>query len=704
MFNELNAAQLEAVTYPNGNLLVLAGAGSGKTRVLVNRVAWLLANGTNLDEIFAVTFTNKAAREMIARLENILNRRLQHLWIGTFHGLANRFLRQHYDRANLDANFQIIDSDDQLRLLKRIHRTLNLDPEKWLPKQSQNYINHQKENGIRVNELEITSAQDETFREIYRAYEEVCRNGSLVDFAELLLKTHELLTNDVELGRFYQQKFRHVLVDEFQDTNDMQYRFIRNLATQNLMVVGDDDQSIYGWRGADSNNLKRLTKDFKQVKVLRLEQNYRSTKNILAAANAVISHNHNRLGKELWTDAEAGELLTVHRAINEIDEGNFIAVTIKKLLTQQVPLGDIAILYRSNAQSRILEEQLLRHQINYRVYGGMRFFERSEIKDILAYLRLILNVNDDAAFERVINLPSRGLGEALLNQVRVKSREDQISLSEAMKSLACNRAGYLEFAEIIKDLNTQVDQLLLADLVAYLINRTKLLEYYSKPQLMDSLQNRKENLDELITAAQQFVETQETQDGRTVLQNFLASISLESDRVETEEGGEFVKMMTLHAAKGLEFPVVFITGLEEGLFPHAMSIRDGDIEEERRLCYVGITRAKRKLYLVNASTRQNRGVIGINRVSRFLEEIPSDLIEQNHLFSKGPKVYLQENLESDDLGNEEWKPNQKVCHLHFGEGTIVAVEGSGEFRLLKIRFNKYGEKLLSPKYAKLKKL
>ncbi len=701
MFSELNASQLEAVTYPRNYLLVLAGAGSGKTRVLVNRIAWLLENGVNLDEIFAVTFTNKAAREMISRLETILNKRFQNLWVGTFHGLANRFLRQHYDRANLDANFQIIDADDQLRLLKRIHRTLNLDTEKWLPKQSQNYINHQKENGVRANEVEIISSQDETLREVYRAYEEVCRTGSLVDFSELLFKTHELLSCDSELCDFYRKKFRHVLVDEFQDTNDMQYRFIRNLAVQGLMVVGDDDQSIYGWRGADSNNLKRLTKDFKQMKVIRLEQNYRSTKNILAAANAVISYNRNRLGKKLWTEAETGELLTVYRAFNEIDEGNFIASTIKKLLDKQVSLGDIAILYRSNAQSRVLEEQLLRHQISYRVYGGMRFFERSEIKDVLAYLRLVLNPNDDSAFERVINLPNRGLGEALLNQVRIKSREDNISLWKAMDELATNRSGYIEFVEIVKDLGNRVDQLLLADLVAYLITRTKLLEYYSKPQLMDSLQNRKENLDELINAAQQFMETQDLHDSKEILRNFLASISLESDRKENEEVGDFVRMMTLHAAKGLEFPVVFIAGLEEGLFPHAMSIRDGDVEEERRLCYVGITRAQRKLFLITANTRQNRGVIGTNKVSRFLEEIPSDLVEGGS-FINVKTNFLESSLEEGI--DDEWKLQQRVRHLHFGDGTIISIEGSGEFRLLKIRFTKYGEKLLSPKYAKLERL
>ncbi len=714
--NELNIVQKEAVAFSGNNLLVLAGAGSGKTRVLVYRIAWLLSQGVDLNSILAVTFTNKAAYEMKARLETMLERPLHAMWIGTFHGLANRLLRIHWQEAGFSESFQIIDAEDQARLIKRIHKTLGLDPDKWQVKQLQSYINQKKEQGVRASAIKASNFLEETLVKVYYFYEDLCKRGSLVDFAELLLSSYELWQKHPSLHQQYQNKFRYLLVDEFQDTSTMQYAWVKALygLGASLTAVGDDDQSIYSWRGANSRNMQRLKSDYNELKVIKLEQNYRSTANILEAANAVIDNNDKRLGKKLWTDAKGGEPIAIYAAFNEIDEARYLVNRIKDWFNQGNNLDEVAILYRSNAQSRVLEEQLLQADIAYRIYGGIRFFERSEIKDVIAYLRLLINREDDASFERVVNLPVRGVGEVALDAIREYARANGLSLWASVVAMreAKQLSGRVDnalggFLNLIGDLALQVVNLSLDDLIGLVIEAVGLLAHYVKPQYAEYKQSKLENLDELITAAKQFVNLIAEVDNKQVLLDFLTHVSLESGERSSGNDARGVNLMTLHAAKGLEFKLVFLCGMEEGLFPHMMSMKDkDDLEEERRLCYVGMTRAREKLYLSYAESRQIRGVSSFCRPSRFLREIPSNLISGDTIVKQSfptSSSSFDNNFGVDD-NFAEFSLGQNVFHSEFGEGVILGFEGQGEYMLVKVKFKHYGSKLLSLKYAGLKKI
>lgn len=709
MLANLNASQLQAVTCSQGNLLVLAGAGSGKTRVLVNRIAWLIQNGIAATNILAVTFTNKAAAEMRNRLEQMLELPLGRMWVGTFHGLAHRLLRLHWQEAGLSQVFQIIDSEDQLRLLKRIHKAFNLDQEKWPVKKSQAFINNNKEKGVRSSKMQIGNLEDMTLLKIYQAYQEACASSSLVDFAELLLRSYELLQNQLQLRRHYQELFKHILVDEFQDTNAIQYAWIKilSLPESSLTVVGDDDQSIYGWRGADSNNMQRLSSDYSNVNIIRLEQNYRSTSTILNAANAVISRNNNRLGKNLWTERHGGEPITVYAAFNEIDEARYMINKIKYWIDHGNSPNEIAVLYRSNAQSRVIEEQLLYAGIIYRIYGGLKFFERAEIKDVLAYLRFIANQNDDTAFERIINLPTRGIGEATLILLRNYAQLQNCSLWQAIQvmqrsqQLPARSARNLDdFIKLIHNCIEQITKLELTELIRFIINITNLRSHYDKDP-RERRQSRLENLDELITAAGQFVITIAELDRSLALNAFLAHVALEAGE-QTGDADKGVQLMTLHAAKGLEFPIVFLCGMEDGLFPHIMSMgTKEELEEERRLCYVGMTRAMQKLYLLYAESRQLHGSTNFRRQSRFLKEIPQELVISDAVLNDVKlAVRPDTDIQFDDTVCE-FKLGQRVRHQIFGEGLIVGFEGQGESMLIQIKFKREGTKWLSPQYAKI---
>lgn len=706
---DLNSVQSQAVTYSGGSLLVLAGAGSGKTRVLVHRIAWLLSQGVGLHNILAVTFTNKAATEMRKRLEQMLQMSVTPLWVGTFHGLSHRLLRLHWQEAGLGQSFQIIDADDQLRLLKGIHKAMSLDPERWQAKQSQEFINSNKEKGVRAQKFISGNPVEDTLGKVYCAYEEACNRSDLVDFAELLLRSCELWQKNEQVRELYQKRFWHILVDEFQDTNALQYAWIKLLSspTSNLTAVGDDDQSIYSWRGADSGNMQRLSRDYINVNTIRLEQNYRSTSTILIAANAVIANNTNRLGKNLWTESGNGEPITVYTAFNEIDEARYI---VDKIKSSNKALNEIAILYRSNAQSRVIEEQLLRGGISYRVYGGVRFFERAEIKDVLAYLRLLTNRSDDAAFERVVNLPARGIGEAALNLLRNHAKSHHYSLWQAMQTMAATSQlptrlvnACSGFIKLIEEGAKSITALDLADLIQQVINLTNLRAHYMKSQHAEYQQSRLENLDELITAAKQFSTFIVGYDRASLLQEFLSHITLESGEYIDNNDNNCVKLMTLHAAKGLEFPLVFLCGLEEGLFPHVMSMRTPDgLEEERRLCYVGMTRAMQKLYLLHAESRQLRGSTTLRFPSRFLREVPAELIKSDTLLNSVKPALFARASQAPLDDSPAFRLGQEVLHEYFGEGVIVGFDGDGEYMSVRVKFRKYGDKLLSPQYIRVK--
>lgn len=705
---DLNPIQKEAVTFSSGNLLVLAGAGSGKTRVLVYRIAWLLSQGVDLKNILAVTFTNKAAREMCNRLEQMLQISLSSMWVGTFHGLSHRILRLHWQEAGLKEHFQVLDAEDQVRLLKRIHKTLDLDQEKWPVRNSQSFINNNKEQGARATSLKSHNPNVVILTNVYRIYEETCERNGLVDFTELLLRTCELWRGKQQLKEYYQKKFSHILVDEFQDTNSLQYTWVKLLfsCSSNLTIVGDDDQSIYSWRGADSNNMRRFTKDYPNVHTIRLEQNYRSTANILGAANAVIANNNGRLGKKLWTKCDEGEPVVIYSAYNEVDEARYLTDKIRSWVKQDNSFNDVAVLYRANAQSRVIEEQLLSANLPYRVYGGVRFFERSEIKDVLAYLRLLVNHNDDAAFGRVVNLPARGIGEATLKLLHNYTRSHGCSLWDAVQAMVTTGqipsrpANALNnFVRLINEGKAQISKLDLASLINFIINITELHSHYAKPQYDEYRQSRLENLEELVTAATQF--SISSVDNRQILQDFLSHVVLESGE-HTDDSSSCVKLMTLHAAKGLEFPIVFLCGLEEGLFPHAMSMGDQeDLEEERRLCYVGMTRAMRKLYLLYTTFRQSQRVSSFRSPSRFLREVPSKFVVKDTLVNKVSHTTLgvMPKIENKVRG---FYIGQQVYNKSFGEGVIIGFEGQDELTLVQIKFKKFGIKLLSLQYASLK--
>lgn len=728
LLNHLNDRQREAVSAPPGHFLILAGAGSGKTRVLTHRIAWLLTvEHVSPHSILAVTFTNKAAAEMRGRIEELIGSSASGMWVGTFHSLAHRLLRLHWQEAGLKQNFQILDSDDQLRMIRRIIVAMNLDEKQWVPKQVQGFINGKKDDGLRPRDLEqrpqdFTNA---TLVKIYQAYETACEQSGLVDFAELLLRAHELWQKAPEVLAHYQRRFSHILVDEFQDTNKIQYAWLRMIAgpTGYMMIVGDDDQSIYGWRGAKIENIQRFSNDFANTTTIRLEQNYRSTGQILAAANALIANNGGRLGKNLWTDGKQGDPISLYAGFNDYDEARFIAERIKNWIDYGGKRSEIAILYRSNAQSRVLEEVLIQSNIPYRIYGGLRFFDRQEIRDALAYLRLLANRDDDPAFERVVNTPTRGIGETTIAQLRQFAREQQCSLWQAAhnminQKLLSSRAGTAlnAFLTLI-DAMAQVTNLLpLGETTEHVIQVSGLLAHYQQER-GEKAQARIENLAELVTATGEYI-PEASEENLTPLQAFLSHAALEAGETQADAATDAVQMMTLHAAKGLEFPLVFLAGMEEGLFPHQMSIEDPTrLEEERRLCYVGITRAMKKLYLTYAEVRRIHGNEVYHRASRFVQEIPAENLEEVRLktsikrpFSAGTatattnKTFNSGNFTPSGESSLGFKVGQQVMHPSFGEGTVINFEGAGEHARIQIRFPKAGTKWLVAAYARLEAL
>jgi DNA helicase-2/ATP-dependent DNA helicase PcrA len=719
ILNNLNDQQREAVAAsPDQHLLVLAGAGSGKTRVLVHRITWLIQEeNVSPHAILAVTFTNKAAAEMRGRIEEMLRLPINGMWVGTFHGLAHRLLRSHWQEAELPQTFQVLDSEDQYRLIRRILKNLDLDESQWPPKQAQWFINTQKDEGLRSHQIRAEGhIFTETMQKVYKEYEGVCQRGGLVDFAELLLRSYELWTKKPDLLAHYQQRFQHILVDEFQDTNAIQYAWLKLLAgeTGRLMMVGDDDQSIYSWRGAKVGHILSFNKDFAGVKTVRLEQNYRSTKTILEAANSIIANNSNRLGKELWTSGKQGELISLYAGFNDIDEARFIVSRIRDWINQGGTRTEIAILYRSNAQSRVLEEQLMRENIPYRVYGGFKYFERAEVKDALAYMRLVDNLNDDGAFERVINTPTRGIGNSTLEILRECAKKNNISLWQAAESLLvekllATRAAtcLIQFLQLIQELR-KCRHLDLSELTEIIIHKSGLHENYSKDRSEKGL-SRVENLEELINATQQYQPEEQEGVEISALTSFLAYTALETGEKQAENFTDSVHLMTLHAAKGLEFPLVFLSGMEEGLFPHKMSAQEPQqLEEERRLCYVGMTRAMQKLFLTYAECRRLHGDETYQRPSRFIQEVPGSLLDEVRLKSKTSRpitsttsaAYVQP-ISMDIAETLGFRLGQRVKHAKFGEGLILNYEGQGEQARVQVKFNKAGVKWLVSSYAKL---
>jgi DNA helicase-2/ATP-dependent DNA helicase PcrA len=716
LLDSLNDKQREVVGAPQQNMLVLAGAGSGKTRVLVQRIAWLMqVEQAASHSILAVTFTNKAAAEMRARVEEVTSGNTHGMWIGTFHGLAHRLLRMHFQEAKLPQAFQVLDSDDQLRLIKRIIRSLALDEKKWPAKQFVWYINGKKDEGLRPQHIDAQfDPSEELFVKVYKAYQETCDRAGLVDFAELLLRAHELWLHNPELLAHYQQRFSHILVDEFQDTNAIQYAWLTLLGKTRakVMIVGDDDQSIYGWRGARIENIERFTTEYDEAKTIRLEQNYRSTANILTAANQLISNNNNRLGKELWTDDKAGEKISIYTAFNEIDEARFIAGRIKQWRDDGGKLDDVAILYRSNAQSRLMEEALLQGQLPYRIYGGQRFFERQEIKDALAYLRIINNRDDDAAFERVINTPTRGIGNQTVALVRDAARSLQVTLWQACQQLLSTQqlkgrsaktiATFINLIDQLEDDSTDLD---LDQQANFVIQHSGLKAMY-KAEKGERAEQRIENLNELVTACQTFVSDPELVEDLTPLTAFLTHAALESGESQAEEFESAVQLMTMHSAKGLEFPLVFIAGLEEGMFPSQQSVEEiGRLEEERRLCYVGMTRAMKKLYLLHAESRRIYGQEKCHKASRFLRELPEDCVEEIRMQSQvsRPKSVgkFSNTFTLETFANTGFKLGQQVAHAKFGEGVVLNYEGSGAQSRIQVNFEEVGSKWLVVEYANL---
>ena len=704
ILNNLNAAQEEAVTSDKKHLLVLAGAGSGKTRVLVHRIAWKIqVDNVSPYSILAVTFTNKASREMRERIDELLGMSLRGMWVGTFHGLAHRLLKAHWRDARLPENFQILDSDDQLRLVKRVMRSMDLDEQRWPPKQAQWWINGQKDEGLRSSHFqEGGDPFIATMLRIYRGYEETCDRLGVIDFAELLLRALELWKHNPQVLEHYQQRFQHILVDEFQDTNSVQYAWLRLLAgkVSAMTAVGDDDQSIYGWRGAKVENILSYERDFADTHTVKLEQNYRSTSNILLAANAVIAKNAERLGKNLWTDSGDGEPIALYAAFNEHDESRYIADRLQSWVSDGNRREDAAILYRSNAQSRVLEAALLQAEIPYRIYGGQRFYERLEIKNALSYLRLMLNCHDDVAFERVVNVPPRGIGERTLELVRELSRANTSSLWTAAcalvdeKRLAARASNAIAgFLQLINEMSGQLDELPLFEQAENAIQYSGLIEMHRREK-GERGQARVENLEELIGACRNF--EAEDKDLPTLPQ-FLDQVALDSGDRQADEDQDAVQLMTLHSAKGLEFPLVFIAGVEENLFPHKMSLDEpGRLEEERRLAYVGITRAMQKLYLTFAESRSIYGSESFNSVSRFVRDIPKEVIEEVRLQNTiaRPTSYAASAIRSDQGDDTGFQLGQQVNHNVYGEGVILNFEGNGPRARVHVRFEQAGTKIL----------
>ena len=697
-------------------MLVIAGAGSGKTRVLVHRAAWLIdVEGLAPQSLLAVTFTNKAAAEMRGRIESLLNMPVNHLWIGTFHGLAHRLLRRHWQETGLPQNFQIIDSDDQLRIIKRLLKNLELEDDRWAPREIQYFINGQKDEGLRPQHLDDDN--DPNRRQLisfYQQYQEICDRGGLVDFAELLLRAHELLRDNADVLAFYQRRFRHLLVDEFQDTNAIQYAWLRLLAGKDGIpfVVGDDDQSIYRWRGARVEHIQRFQQDFPGTEVIKLEQNYRSTATILNAANAVIANNESRLGKKLWTEGADGEVIRVYSAYNERDEAAFVVGRLKDWSDKGNPRADAAVLYRSNAQSRVLEEALINARLPYRVYGGLRFFERQEIKDALAYLRLISHREDDSSFERIVNRPTRGIGARTVEAMRSYARANTCSMWRAAGAVASGElsgraaTSVVIFLNLIERMAVDTADLDLHEQVDHVINASGLIEFFRKEK-GERGETRIENLEELVSAAKGF--EPDPADDMSRLDAFLSHAALEAGEGQADAWEDCVQLMTMHSAKGLEFPLVFLCGMEDGLFPHQRSIADPQgLEEERRLCYVGITRAMESLYITYAEQRRMHGMDSFSQPSRFIAEIPPE-----HLEEIRPRAQVSRPLRTvsrsghgraggvtpgEELGV---RLGQRVRHAKFGDGVILNCSGQGAHAQVEVNFEAVGTKILVLAYANL---
>jgi DNA helicase-2/ATP-dependent DNA helicase PcrA len=726
----LNPQQRLAVSAPPVPVLVLAGAGSGKTRVLVHRIAWLIeVENVSPFSILAVTFTNKAAAEMRGRINDLLNVPSGGMWVGTFHGLAHRLLRLHWQLAKLPQTFQILDSEDQIRMVKRILKSLELDETRFPPRQVAGFINARKDEGSRPQHIEDRGDFNQRqLVQIYTVYEQTCQRNGVVDFAELLLRSLELLRDNPELQQHYRSRFRHILVDEFQDTNALQYAWLRLLAGDKnpVFAVGDDDQSIYGWRGAKIENIRNFTKHFPQCETIRLEQNYRSTANILKAANALIDNNKGRLGKKLWTDGKDGERLHLYAAFNELDEARFVTGRIQKWVEQGGQRSDVAVLYRSNAQSRVFESTFNENRMAYRVYGGLRFFERAEIKDALAYLRLTTNRADDASFERIVNHPPRGIGERTVDILRGQARASGQSLWDTASDAAnCGELtpraanAALGFVHLIQRMAADINGLPLTEQVQVIIDLAGLKEHFLSKEKGEAGQARVDNLNELVTAAHgyTYVQTDDMPD-MDELSAFLSHAALEAGEGQGEVGEDCVQMMTLHSAKGLEFPLVFLCGMEEGLFPHQMSADDpARLEEERRLCYVGITRAEQELVMTYAEQRLLHGQTRFNPPSRFLRELPEELVEEvrpkvktyqtgyqgGHYrpVAPSPPLRIPNKYAESETG---YRVGQRVRHAKFGEGVITASEGSGAHSRVQVNFKAAGSKWLVLGYANLEKL
>ncbi|ENM5735527.1 MULTISPECIES: DNA helicase II [Vibrio] len=717
LLDGLNDKQREAVAAPLENLLILAGAGSGKTRVLVHRIAWLMSvEEASPFSVMAVTFTNKAAAEMRGRIEELMHGTASGMWCGTFHGICHRILRAHYLDAKLLEDFQIIDSDDQQRLLKRLIKAHNLDDKQWPARQVAWWINNQKDEGLRPAHINAFDPVTQTYLKLYTAYQEACDRAGLVDFAEILLRALELLRGNQHIREHYQARFKHILVDEFQDTNAIQYAWLRMMAgaQSNVMIVGDDDQSIYGWRGARVENIEKFTLEFPSVNTIRLEQNYRSTKTILEASNTLIANNSERMGKQLWTEGLVGEPISVYSAYNELDEARFVVSKIKGWQEQGGTLTDCAILYRNNAQSRVLEEALLQASLAYRIYGGMRFFERQEIKDALSYLRLIANRNDDTAFERVINTPPRGLGDKTLDTIRFAARDRGCTLWDASIGLLNDQvltgraAGALSrFVELINALEEEGIDMPLHVLTDHAVKTSGLFEMYQQEKGEKS-KARIENLEELVTATRQFEKPEEAQD-MTMLTAFLTHAALEAGEGQADEHDDAVQLMTLHSAKGLEFPLVFMVGVEEGMFPSQMSAEEaGRLEEERRLCYVGMTRAMQKLYITYAEMRRLYGQDKYHKPSRFIRELPEGCLDEVRMKAQVSRPTstgrFSQTVVKESFNETGFSLGSRVRHPKFGEGTIINFEGSGPQSRVQVAFNGEGIKWLVTAYARLEKV
>ena len=726
--SSLNPTQLEAVTLPHQSILILAGAGSGKTRVLTTRMGWLIQTGqASPASILAVTFTNKAAKEMTTRLSSLIPINTRHMWVGTFHGLCNRFLRAHYRDANLPSTFQILDTQDQLSALKRLLKSMNIDTERYPPKQVQYFINGSKEEGLRAHDIEASDPFQRRMQEIFAAYEAQCQREGVVDFPELLLRSYEVLSNNEALRTHYQNRFSHILVDEFQDTNALQYAWLKLLTGKNtaVMAVGDDDQSIYAFRGARVENMRLFEQEFAQGNVIKLEQNYRSYGHILGAANALIRGNSNRLGKELWTDRGHGEAVRVYEAESDFTESAFVVDEILAQIANGVTRSEIAVLYRANAQSRLIEHALFNAGIPYRVYGGLRFFERAEIKHALAYLRLIDNPHDDTSFSRVVNFPARGIGSRTLEQLQDLARAHQCSLFSVVSSMSGTAGAKLgAFNRMIDGMRFDTQHLSLPELVDHVIVHSGLIAHYKADK---EGADRVDNLNELVTAAAAFTQIEgyatdvtassanEDASILTPLAGFLSHAALEAGDNQAQAGQDAVQLMTVHAAKGLEFHSVFILGLEEGLFPHENSLSDSDgVEEERRLMYVAITRARNKLYMSLARNRMLHGKTRYGIQSRFLDELPEEhlkwLTPRVSQYSAWEQTAIERENSAPSFGSYKAKENttlgyrmgQSVRHAKFGDGVIVKLEGSGEDSRAYINFGTgVGIKCLALNIAKL---